>query len=82
MLVPDLLGHGRSTAPASSEVALDAQLHMLKHLLDQETDRPVVLVGHSMGGILALLHAIQTPNQVARLVLIDPPVPQCDPVQP
>lgn len=75
VLVPDLLGHGRSFAPAPSERPLDAHLTMLRHLLEDETDGPVTLVGHSMGGILAALHAVGSPERVARLVLLDPPVP-------
>ena len=75
VLVPDLLGHGRSFTPAPSQAALAAQLQMLDDLLTQETDAPAVLVGHSMGGIVAMLHAAQKPAQVGGLVLIDPPVP-------
>lgn len=75
VLVPDLLGHGRSFAPPLSQAAVAAQLQMLTDLLAQETDGPAVLVGHSMGGILAMLQAARAPAQVARLVLIDPPVP-------
>ena len=40
-----------------------------------ETDRPVTLVGHSMGGIVAMMHALRMPQTVDRLVLLDPPVP-------
>jgi pimeloyl-ACP methyl ester carboxylesterase len=75
VLVPDLLGHGRSFATNPDESAVDAQLRMLDGLLAAETERPVVLVGHSMGGILAILYALRRPETVARLVLLDPPVP-------
>ena len=75
VLVPDLLGHGRSFATAPDESALDAQLRMLGGLLAKETQRPVVLVGHSMGAIIAILHALSRPDTVESLVLLDPPVP-------
>ncbi len=75
IMVPDLLGHGRSFVPNESAHALDAQMNILGHLLEDETDGPVVLVGHSMGGIVAILLSIRRPAQVSRLVLIDPPVP-------
>ena len=75
VLVPDLLGHGRSFATAPHEPAVDAQLRMLNQLVARETKRPVILVGHSMGGILAMMHALRLPESVEGLVLLDPPVP-------
>jgi pimeloyl-ACP methyl ester carboxylesterase len=75
VLVPDMLGHGHSYAPAPSESGVDSQLRMLSLLLARETRHPVVLVGHSMGGILAMMHAAQLPETVKGLVLLDPPVP-------
>jgi pimeloyl-ACP methyl ester carboxylesterase len=76
VLLPDLLGHGRSGSPAPAVGAVEAQLSMIDDVIMQEgTGRPVVLIGHSMGGILAQLHALRAPQQVSRLVLLDPPVP-------
>src|SRR3954452_24699883 len=75
VLVPDLLGHGRSFATAPDKTAVDSQLRMLSRLVTRETERPVVLVGHSMGGILAMMHALRLPETVEGLVLLDPPVP-------
>jgi pimeloyl-ACP methyl ester carboxylesterase len=75
VLVPDLLGHGRSFATAPDASAVDAQLQMLDRLLTLETERPVTLVGHSMGAIVAILHVLRRPETVESLVLLDPPVP-------
>jgi pimeloyl-ACP methyl ester carboxylesterase len=75
VLVPDLLGHGRSSTPKPREATVAAQLRMISRLLAQEADRPAILIGHSMGGILALLHTLAEPSTVHRLVLLDPPVP-------
>ena len=44
---------------------LDAALHQLS------PDRPVLLVGHSMGGQAASLYAGVRPQRVARLILLD-----------
>jgi pimeloyl-ACP methyl ester carboxylesterase len=76
VLVPDLLGHGRSFTTAPNAPAVDWQLRMLSQLLARETERPVILVGHSMGGILAMMHAFRLPGAVKGLVLLDPPVPR------
>lgn len=75
VLVPDLLGHGRSFATAPDASAVDAQLQMLDRLLTLETEHPVTLVGHSMGAIVAMLHVLRRPETVESLVLLDPPVP-------
>jgi pimeloyl-ACP methyl ester carboxylesterase len=75
VLVPDLLAHGRSFATAPDAPAVDAQLEMLDRLLALETERPITLVGHSMGAIVAMLHARRHPETVRGLVLLDPPVP-------
>src|SRR3954470_23859774 len=75
VLVPDLLSHGRSFATAPDHPAVDSQLRMLSRLMTRETERPVILVGHSMGGILAMLHTLRLPKTVEGLVLLDPPVP-------
>jgi pimeloyl-ACP methyl ester carboxylesterase len=76
VLLPDLLGHGRSGSPKPAAGAVEAQLSMIDDVITREANgRPVTLVGHSMGGILAQLHALRAPQQVSRLVLLDPPVP-------
>ncbi len=76
VILPDLLGHGRSGSPTVQSGAVEAQLHMISDVIAREApDVPVILVGHSMGAILAQLHALRAPQTVSRLVLIDPPVP-------
>ena len=76
VILPDLLGHGRSGSPTAQSGAVEAQLHMISDVIAREApDGPVILVGHSMGAILAQLHALRAPQTVSRLVLIDPPVP-------
>jgi pimeloyl-ACP methyl ester carboxylesterase len=51
----------------------------LKSLLDAaRIETPVVLVGHSAGGLYALLFAALYPDRVAGLVLVDPSDPEAD----
>ena len=67
---PDLLGHGRSSWAAPWTI--DANVEALAGLLD--TNRPVVVVGHSFGGAVALKLAAARPDLVAALILLDPAV--------
>ena len=72
LAAPDLLGHGRSSWAAPW--TLDANVAALAGLLDAEADRPVLVVGHSFGGAVALNLAATRPDLVAALVLLDPAV--------
>jgi lipase len=67
---PDLLGHGRSSWAAPWTI--DANVAALSALLDDEADNPVLVVGHSFGGALAMRLAADRPDQVAALLLLDP----------
>ncbi len=69
---PDLLGHGRSSWAAPWTI--DANVSALAALLDDEADTPVLVVGHSFGGALAMHLAAARPDQVAALLLLDPAV--------
>ena len=53
---------------------IDANVAALAALLDGEADGPVVVVGHSFGGAVALRLAAARPDLVAALVLLDPAV--------
>ncbi|BBY43672.1 alpha/beta hydrolase [Mycolicibacterium celeriflavum] len=65
---PDLLGHGRSSWAAPWTI--EANVAALAGLLDG----PVVVVGHSFGGAIALSLAAARPDLVSALVLLDPAV--------
>lgn len=70
VLAPDLLGHGRS--PWSAPWTIDANVAALTGLLEAEGSGPVVVVGHSFGGAIALNLAAARPDLVSALVLLDP----------
>lgn len=68
----DRLGTGFSDPvplPRSGTQVTD-DLHELLHVAD--VAGPCVLVGHSLGGLYARLHAKRFPDEVAGLVLLDP----------
>ena len=65
----DLPGFGRSPKPEQG-VSIEQYADYLGELLPLLTDRPVVLVGHSMGGQFVTETAARHPASVAHLVLI------------
>jgi pimeloyl-ACP methyl ester carboxylesterase len=69
---PDLYGSGRSPEWLSDRViTLRDELDLITPLL-QSCTAPFALVGHSHGGAVALLAALQHPERVRALVLYEP----------
>jgi len=64
----DLPGHGKSTAPGRN--TLDAYARDVAALLDALALDRAVIVGHSMGGGVAQLLALDWPERIAGLVLL------------
>lgn len=66
----DLPGHGRS--PVSDDPATYERESLLQDIdgILRDLDRPVVLVGHSLGGYLGMAHALTRPGALAALVLV------------
>lgn len=65
----ELRGHGYSGGPAGP-YAWDDLGKELVTVLDRLEIQKATLVGHGLGGIIALLTALQAPDRVERLVLI------------
>ena len=74
VLAPDLAGFG-TTALEGRQSTLETNLGIVNAILRRSTG-PAVLVGHSMGGLIAMMQAASRPDTVARLVLLDPAVPR------
>lgn len=75
MAAPDLVGLGRSEHPANPRLhALDVQARLLLRVLDQLRLRRFVVVGHDIGGTVAVHMAAQAPTRVAGLVLCHAPL--------
>lgn len=72
----DLRGHGESPRPGSYALGeLAEDLVVVADSLAAEQGRPVDVVAHSLGGLVACLLASRRPGLVRRLVLEDVPVP-------
>jgi pimeloyl-ACP methyl ester carboxylesterase len=71
----DLYGFGQSARPRGDEpVLIDRHRDMLLQFCEIHTIRPRAVIGHSMGGMLALKMAIARADMLERLVLIAPVV--------
>lgn len=68
----DLRGHGQSAAPADGDYAIEALARDVQMVLDELDIPRCIVVGHSMGGSVALSHAGAHPQRVAGLLLVDP----------
>lgn len=74
VLLYDLRGHGRSDRVATGyDVATMAT--DLAALTADYRGEPMTLVGHSYGALVALRFALDNPSRVARLVLVEAPLP-------
>jgi pimeloyl-ACP methyl ester carboxylesterase len=71
VILPDLHGHGASPAwPAPTPLSYREDVVALASILRAEA--PVHVVGHSYGGLIALLAALEAPDAVRSMTLFDP----------
>jgi pimeloyl-ACP methyl ester carboxylesterase len=68
----DLRGHGESEQPKNGDYALTSVADDIRAAADALGIEWFVLVGHSMGGGVALAYAGAHPERVSRLLLLDP----------
>ena len=69
VVVPDLFGHGESAKPMG-DYSLGGHAATLRDLLDRLGIERVTLVGHSLGGGIAMVFSYLFPERVERLVLV------------
>jgi pimeloyl-ACP methyl ester carboxylesterase len=73
MTAVDLPGHGGSSksSPATTDYSFAGMSNDIGTVLSDGKRKPSVIVGHSLGGAVALKLAVDQPELVAGLVLID-----------
>jgi pimeloyl-ACP methyl ester carboxylesterase len=67
----DLLGYGDSAQPRDAQYSIPQEAAIVEGFLDSQHLRQVDVAGWSMGGWIALQVALQQPQRVRRLVLLD-----------
>jgi pimeloyl-ACP methyl ester carboxylesterase len=71
VVAPDFPGHGFSPT-ASVRLTPGALLESVTAAIDALVDEPAIVVGHSLGGAVALRYALARPERVHSLVLVSP----------
>lgn len=87
VFAPDMLNYGKSDKPADANVSIEAQSRLIVKLMDQLGLKSADIVAHDIGGGVAQLIAVNHPERVQKLVLIDTvcfdswPIPEFLPLQ-
>ena len=74
LLAPDLPGFGY-TRPQARATTVQANARWVDRFLLETAKAPAILVGNSMGGLVAILEAVANPEAVAGLILVNPALP-------
>jgi pimeloyl-ACP methyl ester carboxylesterase len=72
VLAPDQVGFGRSSQPLTYQFSFEQLAENTKMLLDSLHIKNAVIVGHSMGGMLAVRLALMYPDRCSKLILENP----------
>src|SRR5690606_24130981 len=69
---PDQIGFGKSSKPESFPYSFHLLATLTRNLLISNNITQSIVVGHSMGGMLATRFALMFPEEVKKLVLVNP----------
>jgi pimeloyl-ACP methyl ester carboxylesterase len=72
VLIPDQIGFGKSSKPTNYQYSFAALAHHTHALMDSLNLQKSIVVGHSMGGMLASRFALMYPNTTSKLILLNP----------
>jgi pimeloyl-ACP methyl ester carboxylesterase len=72
VLAPDQIGFGKSTKATQYQYSFQQLAANTKKLLDTLNIEKVTVIGHSMGGMLAIRFALMYPSVCTRLILENP----------
>ena len=72
VLIPDQIGFGKSSKPTNYQYSFATLAHHTRALMDSLNIKESVVIGHSMGGMLASRFALMYPNATKKLILLNP----------
>jgi pimeloyl-ACP methyl ester carboxylesterase len=72
VIAPDQIGFCKSSKPERYQYSFQALAQNTHALLESLGVGKIILIGHSTGGMLAARYALMYPDDVARLVLVNP----------
>lgn len=72
VIAPDQIGFGKSTKPEHYQYSFSQLAANTKSILDSLKIKTVIVLGHSMGGMLATRFALQYPEMTEKLILENP----------
>lgn len=72
VLIPDQIGFGKSSKPKNYQYSFASLAQNTQGLIDSLDIKKVIVVGHSMGGMLASRFALMYPDITHQVVLVNP----------
>jgi len=72
VVIPALAGHGQSAGPSDGHLTLADTYESLEQVMDAQRDGgPAVMLGNSMGGWLTMRYALDHPDRLSRIILMN-----------
>ncbi|MFZ2282711.1 MAG: alpha/beta hydrolase [Lutibacter sp.] len=72
VIAADQIGFGKSTKPVNYQYSFQQLAHNTKSILDSLNINKIMVLGHSMGGMLATRFALSYPEMTDKLILENP----------
>jgi pimeloyl-ACP methyl ester carboxylesterase len=72
VIAPDQIGFGKSSKPERYQYSFQQLAANTRAVLDAAGVSTASIIGHSMGGMLATRYALMYPDQVEKLILVNP----------
>ena len=72
VIMPDQIGFGKSSKPKQYQFSFQQLVENTKSILDDLKIEKFIVLGHSMGGMLATKMAVMYPENVEKLILENP----------